>query len=186
VSAVCLVLTAPLMLLIALLVKLESPGPAIFRQERVGRRGRPFRVAKFRTMVVDAEDRLDSLRAESKSSKWLKLDHDPRVTRLGRILRLTSLDELLQFWNVLKGEMSLVGPRPLSTTDDAQVGGWARDRLDLAPGITGSWQVLGRTDIPFDGMVKLDYLYVTNWSLWRDVRIMLDTVPALLTSQGAN
>jgi len=185
-SAALLVLTAPLMVLIALLVKLDSSGPALFRQERVGRHGHPFTVVKFRTMAADAEDRLEAVWAESASSRWLKIDRDPRVTRLGRILRMTSLDELPQFWNVLRGEMSIVGPRPLSIADDRQVSGWARGRLDLAPGITGLWQVLGRTDIPFDEMIRLDYRYITNWSIWNDLRIIFATVPALLTQRGAN
>jgi len=186
VSAALLVLTAPLMLLIALLVKLDSSGPALFRQERVGRHGQPFTVVKFRTMTADAEDRLEAVWAGSASSRWLKIDDDPRVTRLGRILRMTSLDELPQFWNVLRGEMSIVGPRPLSIADDQQVGGWARGRLDLSPGITGLWQVLGRTDIPFDEMIRLDYRYITNWSIWNDLRIIFATVPALITQRGAN
>lgn len=185
-SIASLILTAPLMAVIAVLIKLDSSGPVIFQQERIGRGGRRFKVAKFRTMVPDAESRHEALRAESSSSQWLDIENDPRVTRLGRILRLTSLDELPQFWNVLKGEMSIVGPRPLSVTDDGQVGGWARNRLDLAPGMTGLWQVLGRTDIPFDEMVKLDYLYITNWSLWTDARIIADTLPVLVTRRGAN
>ena len=101
------------------------------------------------------------------------LDHDPRVTRVGRLLRKTSLDELPQLWNVLRGEMSLVGPRPMPLDTDAQINGWGRRRLDLTPGITGLWQVLGRTTIPFDEMIKLDYLYVTNWSLWGDIKLLL-------------
>ncbi len=105
---------------------------------------------------------------------------------MGRVLRITSLDELPQLWNVLKGKMSLVGPRPLVESEDRLIAGWGRTRLDLMPGITGSWQVLGRTNIPFEEMVKLDYLYVTNWSLWTDVRLLLHTLPAVLTRRGAN
>ncbi len=123
---------------------------------------------------------------QSEDPNWLKLDHDPRITRIGGFLRHTSLDELPQLWNVLKGEMSLIGPRPLPESDDRMIEGWARGRLDLTPGISGPWQVLGRTSIPFEEMVKLDYLYVTNWSLWTDIRLILRTIPAVLKRQGVN
>ena len=126
------------------------------------------------------------LLASSTDPNWLKLDHDPRITRVGRPLRLLSLDELPQLWNVLRGEMSMVGPRPLIPAEDELVKGWARGRLDLTPGLTGYWQVLGRTSIPFEEMVKLDYLYVTNWSLWGDVRLILRTLPVVLKRDGAN
>ncbi len=137
-------------------------------------------------MAVDAEERRDELLAKSKDPDWLLLDHDPRVTRVGRFLRASSLDELPQLWNVLKGEMSLVGPRPLIEAEDRQLEGWRRSRIDLTPGVTGLWQVLGRTNIPFEEMVKLDYLYVTNWSLWTDLRLMLRTLPVVLLKRGAN
>jgi exopolysaccharide biosynthesis polyprenyl glycosylphosphotransferase len=185
-SALALILFAPLMALIALAVKLDSPGPAFFRQVRVGRRGKEFRLLKFRTMTVDAEDRVEELWALSQDPNWLHLEHDPRITRLGRILRLTSLDELPQLWNVLRGEMSLVGPRPLAKREDSRVCGWERTRLDLAPGLTGPWQVMGRTQIPFEEMTKLDYLYVTNWSLWTDVKLIMQTLPVVLNRKGAN
>ena len=158
----------------------------LFRQRRIGRGGKPFTVLKFRTMVVDAEARTQELRAQSSDPDWLKLDHDPRITRVGRLLRTTSLDELPQLWNVLIGEMSLVGPRPLIGSEDELIAGWSRTRLDLAPGVTGMWQVLGRTDIPFRDMVSLDYLYVTNWSLWLDVKLIARTIPAVLIRRGAN
>ena len=122
----------------------------------------------------------------SKDPDWLHLENDPRLTRVGRFLRLGSLDELPQLWNVLRGEMSLVGPRPLVEDEDQLVDGWARTRLELTPGITGSWQVLGRTTIPFEEMVKLDYLYVANWSLWNDIRLMLRTLPVVFMRRGAN
>ncbi|HEY2601376.1 MAG TPA: sugar transferase [Thermoleophilaceae bacterium] len=175
-----------LMLLSALAIKLTSRGPVFFRQRRVGRAGRPFEVIKFRTMYRDAEERLEDLRRQSRDPNWLLLDHDPRITPVGRFLRMCSLDELPQLWNVLRGEMSLVGPRPLIESEDRLVDGWGRSRLALTPGITGFWQVLGRTNIPFDEMVKLDYLYVANWSVWSDIRLILRTLPAVLSQRGAN
>ena len=185
-STILLVVTAPLLVLIAIAVRLDSAGPVIFRQERIGRGGRRFRLLKFRTMVADAEARREELLAQSKDPGWLHLDHDPRITRVGRLLRLSSLDELPQLLNVLKGEMSLVGPRPLEEAEDRQLEGWRRSRIDLTPGITGLWQVLGRTSIPFEEMIKLDYLYVTNWSLWSDIRLILRTLPVVLLRKGAN
>jgi lipopolysaccharide/colanic/teichoic acid biosynthesis glycosyltransferase len=186
VSATALLLTAPVMVLIALAIKVESRGPVFFKQRRIGRGGRPLHVVKFRTMVVDAEQQTQELMAASQHSGWLKLEHDPRITRVGSVLRRLSLDELPQLWNILKGQMSLVGPRPLIESEDRQVDGWARSRLELTPGLTGLWQVLGRTNIPFDEMVKLDYLYVTNWSLWTDIRLILRTFPAVIARRGAN
>jgi lipopolysaccharide/colanic/teichoic acid biosynthesis glycosyltransferase len=174
------------MVSIALAIKVESRGPVFFKQRRIGRGGRPLHVVKFRTMVVDAEKQTQELMAASQQSGWLKLEHDPRITRVGRVLRRLSLDELPQLWNILKGQMSLVGPRPLIESEDRQIDGWARSRLELTPGLTGLWQVLGRTNIPFDEMVKLDYLYVTNWSLWTDIRLILRTFPAVITRRGAN
>jgi exopolysaccharide biosynthesis polyprenyl glycosylphosphotransferase len=179
-------LALPLMALLAVVIKLDSPGPVFFRQERIGQAGRRFRLVKLRTMAIDAEARRAELLAQSKDPGWLHLEHDPRITRVGRLLRLSSLDELPQLWNVLSGDMSLVGPRPLVAEEDRMVNGWARGRLDLTPGITGLWQVLGRTSIPFEEMVKLDYLYVTNWSLWGDVRLILRTLPVVLRRSGAN
>jgi len=182
-----LVAFAPLLALIALAVRIESRGPVLFRQNRVGKGGKPFPIVKFRTMVDDAEKLRAALLPLSKSPDWLLLDSDPRITRVGRILRKTSLDEVPQLVNVLKGEMSLVGPRPLMLEDHHRVGEeWARNRLDLTPGMTGLWQVLGRTTIPFDEMIKLDYLYVTNWTLWGDVKLVLKTFPVVFARRGAN
>jgi exopolysaccharide biosynthesis polyprenyl glycosylphosphotransferase len=181
-----LVLLAPILLVLALAIKLDSRGPVIFSQERVGRNGRRFRLFKLRTMSVDAEARRPHLVALSADPNWLKLESDPRVTRIGRWLRRLSLDELPQLWNVVRGEMSMVGPRPLVPHEDERVEDWARRRLELTPGITGYWQVLGRTRIPFEEMVKLDYLYVTNWSLWEDIRLMLRTLPVIFNGKGAN
>jgi exopolysaccharide biosynthesis polyprenyl glycosylphosphotransferase len=185
-ASILLTLTAPVWIAVALAIKLESRGPVLFRQTRIGRGGKPFRVVKFRTMVADAEARRDELLAHSRQAAWLDLPHDPRVTRVGRLLRTTSLDELPQLWNVLRGEMSLVGPRPLIAEEDRNVNGWARGRLDLTPGITGPWQVMGRVHIPFEQMIMLDYLYVANWSVWTDVKLILQTVPVVLSRRGAN
>jgi exopolysaccharide biosynthesis polyprenyl glycosylphosphotransferase len=178
-----LVLLSPLLGLIALLIRLDSPGPVFFRQVRAGSKGRTFRIYKFRTMVADAEERKYELRDLNEhlrpggDPRMFKIREDPRTTRVGRVLRRYSLDELPQLVNVLKGEMSLVGPRPLILDEDRFVDDWARSRLDLRPGMTGLWQVLGRSDIPFEEMVKLDYLYVTSWSPWQDFRLLLRTIP---------
>jgi len=185
-SAVLLFIALPLLVVIGAAIKLTTRGPMFFKQERVGRSGGTFKLYKFRSMVVDAEAQREALLSFSRDPDWLHLDDDPRVTPVGRFLRMTSLDELPQLWNVLRGDMSLVGPRPLIVEEDSNVDGWARSRLDLTPGITGLWQVLGRTTIPFEEMVKLDYLYVTNWSLWQDIRLLLRTLPAVLHQRGAN
>jgi exopolysaccharide biosynthesis polyprenyl glycosylphosphotransferase len=186
VAGVLLLVLLPFLPLVALAIKLDSGGPIFFGQTRVGKAGRHFKVWKLRTMCSDAEDRRDALLSSSRDPHWLLLDHDPRITGVGRLLRRTSIDELPQLWNVIRGEMSLVGPRPLPEEEDAQIGGWERTRLDLTPGITGLWQVLGRTSIPFAEMVKLDYVYVTNWSLWLDFKLLLRTLPVVLGRRGAN
>jgi len=186
IAASLLVVLAIPMLVIAAAIKLDSRGPVLFAQRRVGRGGRVFRLFKFRTMGADAEGQAAGLMSQSRDPNWLDLAEDPRVTRVGRLLRRTSLDELPQLLNVIRGEMSLVGPRPLPEAEDRRVDGYARGRLDLTPGISGLWQVLGRTVIPFDEMIKLDYMYVTNWSLWLDVRLMLQTLPAVLGRRGVN
>lgn len=184
-AAAGLMVLAPLIITTALAVRLDSPGPVLFRQERVGRGGRTFQLLKFRTMVPDADAMTESLMTRSTDPNWLQLDDDPRITRFGRVLRGSSLDEVPQLWNVLVGHMSLVGPRPLSARDDARVNGWARGRLDITPGLTGLWQVSGRKSVPFEEMVKLDYLYVNNWSVWGDVKLLLLTLPAVIAGRGA-
>jgi exopolysaccharide biosynthesis polyprenyl glycosylphosphotransferase len=167
---------APVIGIIALAIRLDSKGPIFFRQVRVGRDGRHFDILKFRSMVSDAEAKKDSLRALNEVGDGMfKITDDPRVTRVGNILRKTSLDELPQLFNVLRGEMSLVGPRPLVTDEDAQVFGLDRSRLHLTPGMTGPWQILGAR-VPMQEMVGLDYLYVASWSLWLDVKVLLRTV----------
>lgn len=181
-----LVLFAPIVAILALLVRLDSPGPAFYSQARVGRRGRTFRILKLRTMVVDAEAREADLRDQSADPNWLLIHDDPRITRMGRFLRDTSLDEIPQLWNVVRGEMSLVGPRPITPEAYEGVAEWGLRRLDLTPGLTGMWQVLGRTWISFEEMIKLDYLYVTSWSLWRDIQILLKTLPVVVSRRGVN
>jgi exopolysaccharide biosynthesis polyprenyl glycosylphosphotransferase len=189
-AAVSLVLLAPVLALVALLVRRTSPGPALFRQVRMGTGDRVFEILKFRTMSADAEERklhvahLNRHLLPGGDARMFKIEADPRVTPLGAFLRRYSLDELPQLWNVLRGEMSVVGPRPLILDEDRFVDTWGRQRLDLKPGITGPWQVLGRDDIPFEEMVKLDYLYVTNWSLWNDLSLILKTVPLVARGRG--
>jgi exopolysaccharide biosynthesis polyprenyl glycosylphosphotransferase len=189
VSLLLLVFFAPLLGYAALRIKVESPGPVLFRQERMGAAGRRFRIVKFRTMYGDAETRKAELEHLNKHTengpRMFKIPDDPRITPFGRFLRRWSIDELPQLWNVLRGEMSLVGPRPLILAEDENVVGAARERLRLTPGITGLWQVLGRSDIPFREMITLDYLYVTNWSLWGDVKLLARTVPRVLLKTGA-
>ena len=176
VASTGLVIVSPIMSAIAVALSLDSSGPIFFRQVRVGRDGEHFRMFKFRSMVADAEKRKDDLRVLNEAGEGLfKLTDDPRVTRVGGFLRRTSLDELPQLFNVLRGEMSLVGPRPLVVDEDAQVLGLDRSRLHLTPGMTGPWQVLG-TRVPMQEMVGIDYLYVANWSLWLDIKILLRTV----------
>jgi exopolysaccharide biosynthesis polyprenyl glycosylphosphotransferase len=183
-AAVGLILVSPLLVLLEVLVRFDSRGPAIYRQTRVGRDGRQFTMFKFRTMVDGADALKPALRALNEADGLFKLADDPRVTRVGRLLRRYSLDELPQLYNVLRGEMSLVGPRPLVADDDAQITGLDRRRLYLTPGMTGRWQILGSARVPLSEMVKLDYLYVTGWSLWSDVKILLRTVPYVLARRG--
>jgi exopolysaccharide biosynthesis polyprenyl glycosylphosphotransferase len=176
---------APFMAIFAVAIKLDSRGPVFFRQTRVGRDGRHFRIFKFRTMCVGADDQKAALREHNECEDGLfKIEDDPRVTRVGRLLRRTSLDELPQLFNVLRGDMSLVGPRPLVVDEDRQITGWDRGRLQLTPGMTGPWQILGSARVPLHEMVKLDYLYVAGWSLWTDTKILLRTVPYMLGRRG--
>jgi exopolysaccharide biosynthesis polyprenyl glycosylphosphotransferase len=176
---------SPVLAVIAAAIKLDGRGPVFFRQLRVGQHGERFYMLKFRTMVPDAEALKDSLRDRNEAQEGLfKIADDPRVTRVGRFLRKSALDELPQLFNILKGEMSLVGPRPLVIEEDQRVEGWHRRRLELMPGMTGHWQILGPARVPLGEMVAIDYLYVANWSLWKDVKIMLRTVPHVLGRRG--
>jgi len=185
-AVVGLVLLAPLFAAVTVAVKLDSPGPVFFRQVRMGRGDRTFRIVKFRTMVPDADERKAEVAHLNKHAhnggdpRMFKIENDPRITRAGRLLRRLSIDELPQLWNVVRGDMSLVGPRPLILAEHAHVSDWAGRRLDLRPGITGLWQVLGRDGIQFEEMVRLDYVYVTSWSLGGDVRLLLRTIPLVL------
>ncbi len=184
VAFLALVALAPVIAAIALAVRLDSPGPVFFRQLRVGRAGRRFCMLKFRTMVPDAEQRKAALTDRNEAIGLFKITDDPRITRVGRLLRKTSLDEIPQFFNVLRGEMSIVGPRPLILDEDERIVGLDRSRLHLTPGMTGPWQVLGSSRIPLAEMVSLDYMYVTNWSLWLDVKLLLRTLPHVLARRG--
>jgi exopolysaccharide biosynthesis polyprenyl glycosylphosphotransferase len=183
-SALLLLLSLPAFAAIALAIRLDSRGPVFFRQLRVGRDGQRFEIVKFRTMVVDAEARKAELLHRNEADGLFKIADDPRVTRVGRLLRQTSLDELPQLFNVLRGEMSLVGPRPLILDEDQRVEGWHRRRLHLTPGMTGVWQVLGSARVPLHEMVALDHLYIVNWSLWSDLQILLRTVGFVLGRRG--
>jgi exopolysaccharide biosynthesis polyprenyl glycosylphosphotransferase len=187
VSALVVAALAPLAAAIAIAIKLDSPGPVFFRQRRVGRNGRPFTMLKFRSMACDAEERLVALASLNEmNGPVFKMRNDPRVTRVGRLLRKTSLDELPQFWNVLLGDMSVVGPRPPIPAEVKKYKRWQRRRLSVKPGITCTWQVSGRNHVDFERWMELDLEYIDNWSLWRDVEICLKTVPAVLTSRGAS
>jgi exopolysaccharide biosynthesis polyprenyl glycosylphosphotransferase len=184
-----LLLLSPVFVAVSLAVKLDSRGPVFFRQLRRGSGTKTFRIYKFRTMSMEADRQKAELQHlnmhADNDPRMFKISSDPRVTRVGAFLRRTSMDELPQLINVLRGEMSLVGPRPLILEEDEYVESWARKRLELKPGMTGLWQVLGRSDIPFDEMTKLDYLYVTSWSLKEDVRLILLTLPSLFRTRQA-
>ncbi|WP_100448767.1 sugar transferase [Glycomyces xiaoerkulensis] len=184
-SALSLVLLSPLFLVVAIAIKLDSPGPVFFRQARVGRDGETFHCWKFRTMYIDAEERQAALMMHNESDGLLfKMKDDPRITRVGRFLRSTSIDELAQLINVVRGEMSLVGPRPLPAENGDFLGD-VRRRLLVRPGITGLWQVSGRSDLSWDDAVRLDLYYVDNWSLTTDLQILFRTVAVVLRRKGA-
>jgi len=184
-GALCVVIL-PLLGVLGLLIKLDSRGPVFYRQERMGRGGKPFMIFKLRSMRDGADrERWDLADENDYDGPMFKMKEDPRVTRLGHWLRRWSFDELPQILNVMTGDMSLVGPRPLWVEEAKQCRGWSQKRLDITPGITGLWQVLGRNDIPFDEMVKLDYMYVTGWSLSWDLKLLLQTIPAVLDKRGA-
>lgn len=184
-SGLGIIILSPLLLILAISVKLTSRGPIFFRQRRIGRHGEEFSMLKFRSMVVHADSIKHELRDRNEAEGGLfKIADDPRVTRIGRFMRRASLDELPQLFNVLGGSMSLVGPRPLVEDEDALIEGWQRRRLAVKPGMTGLWQIFGSSRIPMHEMVKIDYLYGANWSIWLDLKILLRTVPYVLRRQG--
>jgi exopolysaccharide biosynthesis polyprenyl glycosylphosphotransferase len=186
-SLVALMAHIPVFLLIALLIKLEDRGPIFFAQRRVGKYGREFKMFKFRSMCLDAEARLKELLAQNHHAEGVtfKIKDDPRITRVGRMIRKYSLDELPQFYNVLIGDMSLVGPRPPVPREVSKYSLAQRRRLAIKPGITCLWQVGGRSNIDFTGQVQLDLQYIENQSFWGDVKILLKTIPAVLLGDGA-
>jgi exopolysaccharide biosynthesis polyprenyl glycosylphosphotransferase len=186
VSVFLLVLLSPLLLASALLVKLTSRGPVIYRSFRPGIGAEPFACFKFRTMYTDADQRQADLESLNEATGPLfKIRHDPRLTPVGRFLRRWSIDELPQLLNVVRGEMSLVGPRPLPERDFEQLEEWHKKRYLVLPGLTGLWQVSGRSELDFDDLVRLDFLYLERWSVGLDLAILLKTIPAVLSKRGA-
>lgn len=181
------IVSLPIILITAIPLLIESPGPLIFKQQRIGKNGRIFNIYKIRSMYVDAEERKKALMEQNKMDGFMfKMDNDPRITKVGKFIRKTSIDELPQFWNVLKGDMSLVGTRPPTIDEFEQYESHHKRRLSLNPGITGLWQVSGRSDIQdFEEVVKLDCTYIDNWSLWLDIKILFKTVGVVLTHKGA-
>ena len=186
-SAVLLILLSPLFACVALAIRLDSPGPIFFQQIRVGRWGTLFPMWKFRSMYIDAEQRKLALMKQNEMAGGVifKMKSDPRITRVGRFIRKASIDELPQLWNVLLGDMSLVGPRPPLPVEVNQYSLNDRRRLDVVPGITCIWQVSGRSDIPFDQQVQLDVQYIESHSIWLDIKLLLLTIPAVLLGRGA-
>ena len=185
-SALLLLLLSPLLIGIAIAVRLTSPGPVLYRQRRIGLRGKPFTMLKFRTMRAGTDRDVEALRAAHRvDDVMFKLRDDPRITRVGRWLRRFSLDELPQLFNVIKGDMSLVGPRPPLPEEVARYEDWHFDRLEVPPGITGLWQISGRADLTFDECVQLDVFYIENWSLTYELFILGKTIPVLLSQRGA-
>jgi lipopolysaccharide/colanic/teichoic acid biosynthesis glycosyltransferase len=183
-ATLLLILGVPLLALAAAAIRLEGPGPVFFRQIRVGRDGRSFRIVKLRTMVVGADELKEDLRGLNEAVGLFKITDDPRITRVGGFLRRTCIDELPQLFNVLRGEMSLVGPRPLIPEEDCQIRGWHRARLHTAPGMTGHWQVLGAARIPLAEMIAIDCRYIANWTIWSDVKTLAMTIPCVLARRG--
>ncbi len=185
-SGLLLLLVAPAMLAIAIAIKLDTPGPVFYRSERIGKKGRTFRCFKFRTMVPDAEARrADIMHMNERDGVLFKISNDPRITRIGRILRKYSLDELPQFFNVLSGDMSVVGPRPPIASEVREYKLSHLRRLDVTPGITGLWQVQGRQDPSFDSYISLDVTYIENWSVWLDIKIIIRTVAVVFAGTGS-
>jgi exopolysaccharide biosynthesis polyprenyl glycosylphosphotransferase len=186
VGALLLMVSVPALVVAAVAIKATSPGPVLFRQQRIGKSGKPFLLYKLRTMTNDAErEHAEFATKNGVNGELFKLEADPRVTRVGRILRRSSLDEVPQLWNVLKGDMSLVGPRPFVVSESSSINGFAQRRFEVRPGLTGLWQVSGRSNLSFDELQRLDYLYVASWSLWWDLRILWNTPARVLRGHGA-
>lgn len=186
VSLIMLVLLSPIFLITTLAIKLDDPGPAFYKQTRVGKWGKLFTMYKYRSMIMGADKIKDQLLDQNESGGVIfKMKNDPRITRVGRIVRKLSIDELPQLWNVLKGDMSLVGPRPPVPREVAEYEYTDRRRLDAIPGITCIWQVSGRSEIDFKGQVRLDVQYIENQSFWGDIKLLLKTIPAVLLGKGA-
>jgi exopolysaccharide biosynthesis polyprenyl glycosylphosphotransferase len=191
IALIALIVLAPLLLAIAIAIKINSPGPVLFKQKRVGLNGRLFSFYKFRSMVINAEEILEKNRAEwekhnKMSGGFFKWEDDPRITKVGKFLRKYSLDELPQFWNVLRGDMSLVGPRPPLPKEVEQLQPWQRRKLSVKGGLTCLWQVSGRNEINTDEWMRLDLEYIDNWSLWLDIKLLLKTVKVLVKPKGAS
>jgi exopolysaccharide biosynthesis polyprenyl glycosylphosphotransferase len=185
-SGTALLILSPLFLLIAAAIKLSSPGPIFYSQVRSGLRGREFKMLKFRSMVMHADDLLEDLREKNEmAGAAFKMANDPRITPIGRLLRRFSLDELPQLINILKGDMSIVGPRPLIATENNKYEEWQRRRMSVRPGLTCLWQINGRNKLDFEHWMELDLEYIDQWSLLMDLRIMVKTLPAVLQGRGA-
>lgn len=183
-SSLALAVASPVLVVTAVAVKLDSRGPVLFRQARAGRHGEVFQMLKFRSMEDGADEQKEGLRHLNEAEGVFKIAGDPRITRVGRVIRQLHIDELPQLVNVLRGEMSLVGPRPLPLDEDLRIEGWHRRRLDLRPGITGPWQVMGSSRVPVGEMVKIDYRYVAEWTLWNDLRIVFLTLGHIVRRRG--
>jgi len=185
-SSLILILLSPLLGLIAVLIKFDSQGPSIYSHKRMGYRGQTFNFYKFRTMVQDADAQLEKFKAMSeRQGPVFKMSNDPRITKIGKFLRKYSIDELPQLINVLKGDMSLVGPRPQVLWEAAAYDDWAKRRLRILPGITGLWQISGRASLSYEEMIELDIFYIENWSLGLDLKILFMTLPAIFGKKGA-
>jgi lipopolysaccharide/colanic/teichoic acid biosynthesis glycosyltransferase len=185
-AALGLIVMAPLLAMIVVMIKSSSAGPFIFTQQRIGRGGRPFTIYKFRTMNVNAENERESLNLSNDvGGPTFKMHVDPRTYAFGGFLRQLSLDEIPQLFNVLRGEMSLIGPRPFILSESEHLDGWASRRFDVRPGLSGLWQISGRNDLSFDELRRLDYVYVASWSFWWDLRILWHTPGSVWTRRGA-